>query len=613
MNRVMSGPILEGSPDLRATAPRELAESTPTDLDPLVDPRWGDAGDDVASPQQRSFLSIAGSVLVEISLPKLLLAGTVLVVLPAMLLGVAPLVASAWLTTISRHLLQLTEIGAALTAIALIALAAIGWRPLLRLAEVNFWSLNAMAIQPGYALWREALRHLAERILSPATTARRGRVRAVSSAVAGVIVCAGAVIIAVLVWPASRWTGTVTDLIAPHHLVIPTLANAIVLVSGYTAVAALFWGFADASMEQPAELTTFDSAPPGGCTWRIAHLSDLHLVGERYGFRIESGRGGPRGNDRVEHIMTRLEAIHRAQPLDVLLVCGDMTDAGLATEWAEFLDVVARHPVLATRMVVVPGNHDLNIVDRTNPARLDLPLSTGKRLRQMRTLSAIAAVQGNRVRVVDRRSRQPAQTLTEALRPQKSRITAFMESGGVRRAAGLRGLFDDQFPMIVPPRTEQGLGIAILNSNAEAHFSFTNALGLISLGESRRLAAALGAYPKACWIIALHHHLVEYPMPGVAFSERLGTALVNGTWFVRQLAPFAARSVVMHGHRHIDWIGACGPLKIISAPSPVIEGPDGGATHFHIHTLATGPDGHLRLLAPERVDIDAAERGAGRE
>jgi len=382
-----------------------------------------------------------------------------------------------------------------------------------------------------------------------------------------------------------------------------------VVLSGYTAIATLIWGFADASMEQPVELTAFDLAPSSGCTWRIAQLSDLHVVAERYGFRIESGRDGPRGNDRVERIMTRLEAIHRAQPLDLVLVCGDLTDAGLASEWAEFLDVVARHPVLAARLLVVPGNHDLNIVDRANPARLDLPFSIAKRLRQMRTLSAIAAVQGSRVRVLEPRSRQLAGTLNEALAPQRSRIAAFMDTGGVRRAAGLRGFLDDQFPMILAPATEQGLGIAILNSNAESHFSFTNALGMISLAESRRLVAALAAYPRACWIIALHHHLIEYPLPGVAFAERVGTALVNGSWFVRKLAPFAIRTLVMHGHRHIDWIGTCGGLKIVSAPSPVMGGPDEAPTHFHVHTLATGPDGRLRLLTPERVDIDAAAPG----
>lgn len=605
----MSGSILERDADVRTIVSPEVDAIAAPVLEPLVDPRWGDAGDDFASPKQRSFLSIAGSLLVEISLPKLLLAVSVLLLLPAVLLGLAPLAASAWLTAISRHVLQLTEIGAALAAIALIALATIGWRPLFRLAEVNFWSLNAIAVQPGYALCREALRHLAELMLRPASAAGRARVRAGSSAVAGIVLCTVAVLVAVLVWPGSRWTGTVTDLISPHRLVIPTLANAIVLISGYTAIAALFWGFADATMGQPVALATFDPAPPEACTWRIAHLSDLHVVGERYGFRIESGRGGPRGNDRVERVMTRLEAIHRAQPLDIVLVCGDMTDAGLASEWAEFLDVVAQHPALAARMVVVPGNHDLNIVDRANPARIDLPFSIGKRLRQMRTLSAIAAVQGNRVCVADRDSRLPARTLAAALTPHRGSIAAFMEKGGLRRAAGLRGLFDDQFPMIVPPDTEQGLGIAVLNSNAEAHFSFTNALGMISLEESRRLAAALGAYPRACWIIALHHHLVEYPMKDVAFSERLGTALVNGSWFVRQLAPFAARTLVMHGHRHIDWVGACGRLKIVSAPSPLMEGPDQEPTHFHIHTVAIGHDGQLRLLAPERVDIDAAGSG----
>jgi len=40
-------------------------------------------------------------------------------------------------------------------------------------------------------------------------------------------------------------------------------------------------------------------------------------------------------------------------------------------------------------------------------------------------------------------------------------------------------------------------------------------------------------YPQARWVIALHHHLVEYPKPAKAFSERIGTALINGSWFVR--------------------------------------------------------------------------------
>ncbi|MBK5198457.1 MAG: hypothetical protein JJE37_09290 [Methyloceanibacter sp.] len=66
----------------------------------------------------------------------------------------------------------------------------------------------------------------------------------------------------------------------------------------------------------------------------------------------------------------------------------------------------------------------------------------------------------------------------------------------------------------------------------------------------------------------------------------------------------------MHGHRHIDWIGECAGLPIVSAPSPVMEVTDDLDTHFYIHTLAVGADGRLRLLAPERWTV-AGEPATG--
>ena len=116
--------------------------------------------------------------------------------------------------------------------------------------------------------------------------------------------------------------------------------------------------------------------------------------------------------------------------------------------------------------------------------------------------------------------------------------------------------------MVFPPDTADGLGVLVLNSNAETHFSFTNALGLISVDQTRRLMMAIDRFPRARWIIALHHHLIEYPMPVTAFSEWFRTALINGSWFVRQLKSLAGRAVVMHGHRHIDWIGECEGVRI---------------------------------------------------
>ena len=131
---------------MTGTAPKRDLKATPS---VLIDPRRGDIEDDAASPGQRSLLAIAGSLLVEISLPKLLFAWTVSLLLPAVLLGLAPLIATAWFSSVSEHVLELTGIGAALVLVAIVAFGWFVWRPLFRAAETNFWSLNALAVQPG--------------------------------------------------------------------------------------------------------------------------------------------------------------------------------------------------------------------------------------------------------------------------------------------------------------------------------------------------------------------------------------------------------------------------------------------------------------------------------
>ena len=164
----------------------------------LIDPRHGDIEDDAASPGQRSLLAIAGSLLAEISLPKLLFAWTVLLLLPAVLLGLAPLLASAWFSKVSQRLVALTEIGTALALVVIVALGWIGWRPLFRIAETSFWSLNALAVQPGYAFGREALRHLTERMWGKnLTLAGRARLRSANSIGAAIVLSTCAVLVAI--------------------------------------------------------------------------------------------------------------------------------------------------------------------------------------------------------------------------------------------------------------------------------------------------------------------------------------------------------------------------------------------------------------------------------
>jgi 3',5'-cyclic AMP phosphodiesterase CpdA len=567
---------------------------------PILDPRLGDFESDHSAPKQRSLLAIAGSLLGEISLPKLAVVWTLQVLAPAVLLGLAPLVLTAWIRGASRRLAEAGEIGATIVAIAAAGVAIFWWRPLFRIFESNFWSLNALAVQPGYAFWREAIRHLTERWLGGQTDGHLARMRAASCAAAGVILCLVAALVAWLIWPMTQWIGSIADLRSPHLLVLPTVANTVVVMSVYLAIAALVWGFADASSDQPLDRAQAEAPRAGARIWRVAHLSDVHVVGERYGLRIESGRAGARGNGRLDRALSRLSAIHGQNPLDLVLFTGDMTDAGTSAEWAEFLGILNCFPDLAARALILPGNHDVNIVDRANPARLDLPFSPIKALRRMRALSVIAAVQGDRMRTAG----DGTVSLTETLEPWRHDIQAFADRSGYGLSRRLQRLWETTFPLILLPEDENMLGVAILDSNADTHFSFTNALGMIPAEQASRLIAALDAHPRAGWIVALHHHVTEYPRPVAAFSERIGTALINGAWFLRELKPYAKRIVFMHGHRHVDWVGACGALTIVSAPSPVMAS-ESRDTHFYVHALTVGPNGQISLHTPERIDLPA--------
>ncbi|MGY6567538.1 MAG: metallophosphoesterase family protein [Salinarimonas sp.] len=577
--------------------------------DYLIDPRLGDVEDDASSPRDRSLLVMAGAMLVEINFLKLALAAILLIIVPAILLGVAPLVATGWYAQVSRGLTDLTTgVLPALVTLVLVVLAAwYGGRPLFRATERSFWTLISLVVQPGYAIFREGLRHLGERVIPYGTAPRTRRaLSAGATMVAGLLVCALALWLVSLAWPQTRWIGSIWDLRFPQRLIVPTLANSVVLIGLFLAVASLVWSLADATMDQPRDYEGFDEEQPDGKVWRVAQLSDLHAVGSAYEFRIEAGRRGPRGNAKIHAALASLAEAHARDPVDIVLMSGDMTDCGRSSEWAEFMGALDGFPELRARCLMLPGNHDLNVVDRSNPARLELPTSIGKSLRQMRALSAMAAVQGDRVLVMDHKSGHFARTLSTALAPHREMIAAFADRGSFRLANRASIIWDEVFPMVLPPRPEDGLGVILLNSNAEANFSFTNALGLVPSEQMRDIRIAMRQFPRARWLIALHHHLVEYPKPISAFAARIGTALINGSAFVRQLKPLGRRAIALHGHRHIDWIGACGDTRIISAPSPVMSPLE--IPYFYVHRFGPEPDGALAMLKPQRLDVDTGIR-----
>ncbi len=89
----------------------------------------------------------------------------------------------------------------------------------------------------------------------------------------------------------------------------------------------------------------------------IAHLSDLHLDGD------------PRAEDRVAAVMRYLGGL--AQPIDAVVVTGDIADHGAPAEYARAAELL-KHPA---PVLVCPGNHDVRAAFRTG--LLDLPASDG--------------------------------------------------------------------------------------------------------------------------------------------------------------------------------------------------------------------------------------------
>ena len=139
------------------------------------------------------------------------------------------------------------------------------------------------------------------------------------------------------------------------------------------------------------------------------------------------------------------------------MITGDITDAGRSAEWAEFLDAIAPHPELARLMLILPGNHDVNIVDRANPARLDLPEAWTSGCGRLRMLAGMAAVQGSRAHVVDRSGGRLGDTVAADDGAASRGDRAFADAGRPRLTSAISDdLWNGIFPMVLPPAATTG-------------------------------------------------------------------------------------------------------------------------------------------------------------
>jgi 3',5'-cyclic AMP phosphodiesterase CpdA len=575
----------------------------------IWDLRRGDDDDNRTSPHGRGLRSLVFSAALEFNFLKAPIGFVVLFVVPALLIGVALSLVIAY----GRLLLHTPALapGRPIAAALLLAtLAAAGlWlgRPFARLGFDNFWHLHHSLVLPIFVALRELLRSLAERChRRPADVLRLHRERRVCAVLAAALIAGGGLVVA---WFGEISVGVELDIL---HLRWWTafysgLGNAALVLGLSAAVESLYWIWRELSLTAPVLDWAPRALPEAMRRFRVAHLSDLHTVGERYGYRMEAGTAGPRGNRCIRTAWRKLAILDAVAPIERVVLTGDVTDAGTRAEWAEFLDLLRRCPQLRRRLSLVPGNHDLNIIDRANPGRLDLPWSAGQSLRKLRVLLALDTLAGDRCRLIDRASGRPGPTLAEFLRQgaRAERLRELAQRGAMRGRRELAKAWEAVFPLVEPRGAGDSCGLILLDSNARSHFSLTNAIGLVSRSQIRALRALLRATPEEPWLVLLHHQVVEYPVASISLRERIGLALVNAPDLIAALAPHSARALVLHGHRHRDWIGVCGGIVLCSAPSATlgVEEADDYRGSFRVDEFAVAAGGAMHLAATERISV----------
>jgi 3',5'-cyclic AMP phosphodiesterase CpdA len=390
---------------------------------------------------------------------------------------------------------------------------------------------------------------------------------------------------------------------------------------------------------------------PTAATFSVVMMSDLHITATDASYRTEPGVNA---NPRFRFLLEQASA-DLAQA-DGVLFCGDLTDAGLGRDWKSFFQIIEHARALDVRrqVVLVPGNHDLNIYNpnRTKPQR---HVITGgedllsRKIRQIRFLYALWRVQGHRSQILG--ADNELRAFEEYFLPFVPFLEIFRLHPPQRKVRGagsgqyerdvtpepVRQLIElpdkvwqSVFPLVTEVQQASGrvLRVIVLDSNRTSTHAVSNAFGHVSENQLLRLARIIEICRRdTCpFIVALHHCVGGFwkvneraCAVGPPLAERLKEgflSLENAPELIHTLLQ-AQETVVLQGHRHEALKQTVhvkeATLHLVSGPSSTLgDGTKQGIVS--LDRLAVSSDGGQTWLSrvddpPLRFEVTGAPSG----
>ncbi|SMP59385.1 metallophosphoesterase family protein [Noviherbaspirillum suwonense] len=323
--------------------------------------------------------------------------------------------------------------------------------------------------------------------------------------------------------------------------------------------------------QEKIELDGFTKIP-------LIHLSDLHVTCSNTAPLAENPRIGV-PDATLSALAESISALN-AMPV---IVSGDATDTGDATEWERFKRYFGP---FKDRMVVAPGNHDLNIVGYGKGSLLtvtDLLYYEGRINRLRAYLCAANDIMGNRVRTL----RSDVKGRPKALCSLQVALDDIKDERGSRQFEELNALF----PLVVRVPSPHAVLYAIVwNTTRTSSLPTLNSLGKIDSGQMERLSGIAELLQKETAeplaLIHVLHHKVGMP---VELEYHFGTltkwehrvqfasmTMQNASSLLRTIESLGADTVILHGHHHTRFAAHVMTrsepmIDVISAPSSTLH------------------------------------------